>query len=213
MAFDPSETLLKLERALRAPLPGSNAHSKMVNYDRPSVEAAMRKNIGAKQSAVLLLLYPKNEQLHTLLMLRTKYKGVHSAQISFPGGKKEEYDVDLKATALRETEEEIGIRTNNLKVLGQLSEVFIPPSGFLVTPFVAYTDDPGEFIPEPLEVDELIEVSIDHLMNDANIKQKEIFVQSINSNINAKYFDVKGHVVWGATAMMISELREIIRSL
>ncbi len=213
MDFDRIETIAKLEQALRKPLPGHAAHSKIVSYARPSIEEAMNKYKNPKQSAVLVLLYPKNDQLHTLLMLRTAYEGVHSAQISFPGGRKEDHDPDLEATALRETSEETGIMTDNIKMLGQLSEVYIPPSDFLVSPFVAYSEKPGTFHPDPLEVDELIETSLDHLMDDTNIKQKEIFVRMINSKVKAKYFDVNGHVVWGATAMMISELREVLRAL
>lgn len=212
MIFDP-ELLPKLETALKGSLPGSSAHAKMVNYDRPSIERALQNNVNATPSAVLVLLYPKNERLHTLLMLRTPYEGVHGSQVSFPGGKKEITDNDLLETALRETQEEFGIRTDRLKILGQLTEVFIPPSKFLVTPYVAFTEDPGDIRPDPVEVAEVIEAPLLDLMNDDYVKEKTLFVRTLNSKIKVKYFDVNGHVVWGATAMMISELKEVLQNL
>lgn len=212
MVFDP-ELLAKLEYALKGPLPGSSAHVKMVNYDRPSIERALQQNIDATPSAVLVLLYPKNGRLHTLLMLRTPYEGVHGSQVSFPGGKKEKIDKDLLETALRETQEEFGIKTDQLKILGQLTDVFIPPSKFLVTPYVAFTEDPGKISPDPIEVAEVIETPLLDLLNDDSVKEKKLFVRTVNSKIKVKYFDVNGHVVWGATAMMISELREVLREL
>jgi len=212
MVFDP-ELLPKLEMALKGPLPGSSAHAKMINYDRPSIERVLQKSVNATPSAVLVLLYPKNERLHTLLMLRTPYEGVHGSQVSFPGGKKETIDNNLLETALRETQEEIGIRTDDMKILGQLTEVFIPPSRFLVTPYVAFTEDPGIFDPDPVEVAQVIEAPLGMLMDDGYIKEKKIFVRSINAHIETKYFDIDGHVVWGATAMMISELRELLNKL
>jgi len=212
MVFDP-ELLAKLENALRGPLPGSSAHVKMVNYDRPSIERALQKNVDATPSAVLVLLYLKDERLHTLLMLRTPYEGVHGSQVSFPGGKKEKTDNDLLETALRETQEEIGIRTDQLNILGQLTEVYIPPSKFLVTPYVAFTEDLGDLNPDPIEVAEVIEAPLLDLLNDDFVKEKKLFVRSINSKIKVKYFDVNDHVVWGATAMMISELKEVLKGL
>ena len=213
MDFDPSVHLNKLELALKRPLPGWEAHSKMINYDRPSVEEAMRVDPNAKASAVLVLMYPKKGIVRTLLMLRQPYDGVHSAQVSFPGGKKEEIDKDLLATAMREANEETGIDLKGIRILGELTDVYIKPSGFIVTPFLAWTDDPGSFKPDPVEVSELIEMPLDHLMDDKYIKQKEIFIRSVNTTLNVNYFDVNGHVVWGATAMMLSELRDLFRTL
>ena len=207
------ELLGALSNALKGPLPGTAAHQKMVNYDRPSVEEALRRRDGAKQSAVLVLLYPKMDLLHTILMLRTPYEGVHGSQVSFPGGKREPEDPDLLRTALRETNEEIGIETGSFEILGQLSEIYIPPSKFLVTPYVAYSNDPGPFDPDPLEVSEVIEAPLLALLDESNVKEKKIFVQTVQAYINARYFDVNGHVVWGATAMIISELKEVLNRL
>lgn len=213
MVFDPKIHLDVLESALDGELPGWEAHSKMINYNRQSVKQAMRTDPNAKPSAVLVLLYPKEGALHTLLMLRQPYEGVHSSQVSFPGGKMEEEDPDLLATALREAEEETGLSINGLRILGQLTEVYIKPSGFLVTPFLAWTEDPGTFRPDPVEVAELIEAPLELLMDDGNIKQKEIFIRAVDATLQANYFDVHGHVVWGATAMMISELRDLLDKL
>lgn len=213
MHFDPERHLDALEFALSGELPGWEAHSRMINYNRQSVKQALRTDPNAKQSAVLVLLYPKGGSVHTLLMLRQPYEGVHSAQVSFPGGKKEDEDQDLLATALREAQEETGLVQEGLRILGQLSEVYIKPSGYLVTPYVAWTEDPGTFQPDAVEVAELIEAPLTMLMDDRNIKEKEMFIRTVNTTLKARYFDIYGHVVWGATAMMMSELREVLGRL
>ena len=115
------------------------------------------KNNIAKQSSVLILFYEKEGKLYIPLIKRASYDGVHSGQIAFPGGKVEPEDKDMIATALRESQEEIGISLTGIEILGILSPVFIPPSNFLVNVVLAYTSSVPQFTIDTFEVDELIE--------------------------------------------------------
>ena len=151
--------------------------------------------------------------IYTVLILRTSDHGVHSGQVSFPGGKKEESDRSLEDTALRETEEEIGIKKNDVKVIGHLSELYIPTSGFLVQPFVGYLNKKPLFHPDKNEVQKLIEVPLFLIMDDGIVKETTILkskTRNQKSEIRIPYFDIHGEVVWGATAMILSELKEIL---
>jgi 8-oxo-dGTP pyrophosphatase MutT (NUDIX family) len=200
-----------LEEKLAGKLPGEAAHQLMSPRMRQTKQQAISAGITPRLSAVMVLIYPRNEVPHLVLMKRPEYDGAHSGQVSFPGGKKEEEDVDLSATALRETEEETGINRQEITVIGQLTELFIPPSGFLVAPFVGYLNEPPVFIPDEREVAELIEMPIDLLLDEAIVDQKKIHIKSHNIYIDSPYFNIQDHVVWGATCMMLSELKEILR--
>jgi 8-oxo-dGTP pyrophosphatase MutT (NUDIX family) len=191
-------------------LPGEEAHAAMAPYKRPSaLEVKFKKEIiHPKISAVALLLYPKENDIRFVLTQRPEYDGTHSGQISFPGGKLEEQDPTLKHTALRETKEEIGVDEDQLNVLGELTQVYIPPSNFLVTPFLTYSDFTPKFSLNH-EVMTIIEPSISDLMNDKNI---------ISTKVNTKYgnfkvpaFNFNNHIVWGATALMLSEFKEVVK--
>ena len=162
---------------------------------------------------MLVLFYPQQEVLHTLLMLRPTYKGVHSGQVAFPGGRREPQDVDLFGTALREFEEETGATPTGLEMLGELSRIYIPPSHSLVTPYVAFASELGPTRPDPREVAALIETPVEELLRDDILKQREQYVQLMGRATQVPYFDVRGHVVWGATAMMLAELRELLHRL
>ena len=195
---------------LKKKLPGVLAHQKMMGYNRIDAKMARETNQEFREGAVLILLFPQNNSLHTLLMLRPEYDGVHSAQVSFPGGKKDLEDKDLLQTALRELKEEVGVVLVSKNVIGQLTEIFIPPSKFLVTPFVAWTDSKPVFTPDTREVQELIEMPISILLDQNTLKQKEIFIPMLNKKMETNYFDIYGKVVWGATAMMLMELKDIL---
>lgn len=189
-------------------LPGEEAHSLMAPYKRPSAAQIKNESVNPKISAVALLLYPKENNIHFVLTKRPEYEGTHSGQISFPGGKLEEQDATLKHTALRETREEIGIQEEHINVLGELTQVYIPPSNFLVTPFLTYSDYTPEFSLNH-EVITIIEPNIIDLLDDKNI---------ISTKVNTKYgnftvpaFNFNGHIVWGATAVMLSEFKEVVK--
>ena len=201
-----------LKTALSKPLPGQKAQFKMAPYER-ILKNLTKKFIWKKpkESAVLCLFYPKNGEPHFALILRNTYKGVHSAQVSFPGGKVDEFDNSLKDTALRETEEEIGVNKSDIEILGKLTEVFIPPSGFQVQPFVGFINAAPNFTPNPDEVSKIIGVPLSILMDESIVGKKKITVSVTKLKINYPYFDILGETVWGATAMMLSELKELIK--
>lgn len=146
-----------------------------------------------------------------LLMLRPEYAGVHSGQVSFPGGRREPNDTDLVATALREFNEETGAPIHSIETIGALTPVYIPPSRSLVSPFVGIASNAGPFAPDPREVAELIEAPLSLLLRDDILKRREQHIAIMGRQMEIPYFDVMGHVVWGATAMMIAELRELLR--
>jgi len=157
------------------------------------------------------LLYPKESQWHFALMQRAPHdKDIHSGQISFPGGRYEESDKTLEYCALRELEEEVGIPTDEVTVIGQLSELFIPVSNFQVYPFVGYLNETPTFIPQPTEVQHVIEVPIEMLKNASNQKTIDFRVRKNIILKNTPYFDFYENMVWGATAMMLSEFRAVV---
>jgi len=163
------------------------------------------------KAGVLLLLYPIQADLSLVLMKRPEYEGVHSAQISFPGGKFESSDPNLTFTALRETEEEVGVSPACVDVLGTLSSLYIPVSEIEVFPSVGYAAQRPDFKIDPKEVDHLIEVSLQTLINPGILKSKKISGDKYQGEI--PYYDIHNHHVWGATAMILSEFLTIIQEL
>ena len=199
-----------LKSALEKPLPGVQAQMVMMpriggSLDRFSNEA--RK--GAREGAVLLLLYQKNGNIYFPLTQRQEYEGAHSGQISFPGGKKEPEDDSLVHTALRETEEELGVQQSSVRVLGNLTDLFIIASNFNVRPVVGLLSDIPKYTIDDREVAEVLEISIDQLMDTQLVREKEMVFKN-NYRLIAPYFDFGGHHVWGATAMMLAEFKHII---
>lgn len=198
-----------LRRRFSDALPGHDAFLELSGYKRPDIERARQLDPPPRESAVLALLYPKESRLHVLLMVRPTYDGVHSGQVSFPGGKREPTDPDLKRTALREFAEETGAATDNIEILGELSPVYIPPSRMLVTPYVGYAAHIGPWMPDAREVARLLEVPLDLVLREDILQRREQFIQIMGRSVEIPYYDIQGEVVWGATAMMIAELREL----
>ena len=192
---------------LNGNLPGESAHVEMAPIRRPLPEEAKQWH-DTKYSGVLILLYPKSERIHTALMMRPDYGGVHSKQVSFPGGRREESDVDITETALREAEEELGILKSSVNVIGHLSELYIPPSKSLVTPVVAYSHHRPDFIPDKREVDEVIEADLFNLFDNKNFNNTEVVTAKyLLKEVPAILYN--GYTIWGATAMMLNEFKWI----
>jgi 8-oxo-dGTP pyrophosphatase MutT (NUDIX family) len=208
-----SDRIPLLREALSRPLPGHGSFLELSGYQRPDLSEVEKRDPPPRRSAVLILLHERDGVLHTLLMKRPDYDGVHSGQIAFPGGHFEPSDRDLHQTALREFMEETGAPSNDFDVLGELSRVFIPPSNTLVTPVVAYAKQVDRFAPDPREVAALIDVPVSDLMRTDVLKRTNLFIHILKREAEVPYWDVQGHVVWGATALMIAELRELLHRL
>lgn len=200
-----------LESNYHKGLPGKIGQFPMKPYvgiDK-KIDFPVSKN--ARKGAVLALFYPVEEITHLALMQRPVYEGIHGGQISFPGGKIEVYDKSPLTAALREAHEEIGIIPDMVQVLGPITEVFVLASNFLVYPFVGYVAERPNFVIDKREVETLLEIPFQTFFDPSIIKEKNIRSKA-GFDLKAPYFDIDGRVLWGATAMMISELVELIRA-
>lgn len=200
----------ELHKALAVDLPGQEAQYTLASKDRAYTNLEMaRADPDVRPAAVLALFHPRNGESHITLIRRNSYPGVHSDQISFPGGKAEPTDSKLEETALRETEEEVGVSASRVKLLGSLTEVYIPPSGFLVRPFVGYAADELEFHPDSREVVEVLNFPVGDFMNARSVRNVRVEVRNMHMRVPA--YVIGDQVIWGATAMMIGELTSVIR--
>jgi len=147
-----------------------------------------------------------------LLILRKTYKGVHSNQIGFPGGKVEDNDRNLQETALRETREEVGVRPGSVEIIKELSEVYIPPSNFMVQPFLGIYSNPKPFVVQEDEVEALVEVYVKDFLDNSNLVEKKL-TTSYAQNIDVPAYVLNNYTVWGATAMMMSEIKELLEQV
>jgi 8-oxo-dGTP pyrophosphatase MutT (NUDIX family) len=204
----------QLKQKSQTGLPGELAQYKMAPYGRAVKEQAIKLNPNPKLSAVMVLLFPDENEIKTVLIKRNEYPGMHSKQISFPGGKKEPDDQNLWQTAQRETFEEVGVSPSAISFICEMSDLYIPPSGFLVQPYLAFTETKPNFVPHPIEVTEIINTPISYILSDASIKITHMnLLVNTNNLVQVPYFDINGHIVWGATAMILSELREMCSSV
>ncbi len=193
-------------------VPGVSAHGIMLPEIRKKELAGIDiESRNPRHAAVMMLLYPVADAMHLVLILRPQYEGVHSGQVALPGGKVEPEDTTYHAAALRETYEEVGVAIETVHSLKELTKVYIPPSNFWVHPFVGYATKRPDFVLQEEEVAAIIEIPIDALLDDANITSKEKKT-SYAQKIEVPAFELGGYVVWGATAMMLSELKNLFAS-
>ena len=195
-----------LRKRLQEPLPGEAAHRLMASSARTKL--GIVPNERTRKSAVLICFYPYQNRIFLPLILRPQYDGVHAGQMAFPGGRMERIDENLTRTALREAQEETGIRVSDVQVLGLLTELFIPPSNFYVQPVVGVLPYRPDFYPDPREVEAMVEVDLDTLIDKTIIGDSQLEVRGIT--VDAPYYQIQNYRVWGATAMMISELLAVI---
>lgn len=208
MKFD--EFLSKIDQIKSKKLGGLDAQFKLapklrLRYSQEKIEASNPKKAG-----VLALFYPNSHnQTCFLLTLRANYNGKHASQISFPGGKIETSDTSLKEAAIREAFEEVGVQRKDIHVIRETTDVYIPPSNFLATPFIAYANKRPEFT-KNYEVESLIEVTVADLLDDSKIETTTM-TTSYMKTIEVPCFKLNDYIVWGATGMMLSEIKELLK--
>lgn len=198
-----------LQQAFTTKLPGKDAHVKMAPQPLDLRRFTTSYSEPPKKSGVLLLFYPDQGAVYFPLIKRPQYSGVHSGQVGFPGGKMEPSDPDILFTALREAEEEIGIDASKVEVLGRLTDLYIPTSNFLVSPVVGFLSDKPSFVPEQREVARIIATEVISLFHPEVRKQMQLAVGG-GMYLDTPYFAVEEEVVWGATAMILSELIQVL---
>jgi 8-oxo-dGTP pyrophosphatase MutT (NUDIX family) len=196
---------------LELPLPGPAAHEPMRATPSGSLRPDFTHKLPPKPGSVLILLYPDEGKIKFPLTKRAEYNGAHSGQISFPGGKSEGSETRTE-TALREGEEEIGINKNDITVIGSLTEFFVIPSNFIITPIVAYQPSKPTFRADPYEVVRVLECDVDTILDEESIHVKEIVAAKVNQ-LMAPHFVVEDEIVWGATAMILNEFRVVVREI
>ncbi|MCG2459591.1 CoA pyrophosphatase [Flavobacteriaceae bacterium F89] len=204
----------RISKIKNLPLPGVVSHYKMAPRERiRELEQRFGLNRTPKKAGVMALFYPSpNNKTNVLLILRTPYGGVHSNQIGLPGGKQEKEDPDLLSTALRETYEEVGVPPDQLTVLRSLSQLYIPPSNFVVWPYMGLYHKREPFVLQRSEVAALVEVPLIDILDDRKVIVKNL-TTSYAKNVDVPAFLFNGHVVWGATAMILSEIKELLKQV
>ncbi|AUC80935.1 CoA pyrophosphatase [Lacinutrix sp. Bg11-31] len=203
------KSIVKIENL---PLPAETSQFKMSPPYRADLIKLQAKRIAnARKSAVMALFYPNAEgETYLILILRKTYKGVHSAQVGFPGGKLEANETNKQA-ALRETEEEIGVEQNTITVLKELTQMYIPPSNFYVKPFIGIVDKTPEFIKQNTEVEALLEVKLSDFLDEKIITTKTVTLAN-GLKVSVPAYRLNNHLVWGATAMMLSEVKDLLKA-
>ncbi|MGL4597546.1 MAG: NUDIX hydrolase [Bacteroidia bacterium] len=198
-----------MRQALSETLPGELAQNRMSARTRISTDDWLEKRPDHKQSAVVLPLFFHAGEMHTSLILRPTYEGVHSGQLALPGGRYEEVDGSLIQTAIRETQEEVGILLNAEQLAGRLSPVYIPVSNFLVQPFVAFLAEKPSYTKQDAEVETIFDVPLRYFLNE-ELKTVERIVVGKNQFIDAPGYKIENRLLWGATAMMFSEMESLL---
>lgn len=212
MKFD--EFLQSVSKIENIPLPAESSQFKMSPPFREKLQEQQRDAIkNAKCAGVVALFYPDiHANTKLVLILRKTYKGVHSAQVGFPGGKLETTDLSIKHAAIRETWEEVGVPENHIEILRAMTKVYIPPSNFFVHPFIGVTRNTPNFIKQDEEVEDIIEVSLQDFISDVNVVTETVST-SYSVQVAVPAFQLNNHIVWGATAMMLSEIKDLLKEL
>ena len=209
------ETFIRsVSKIEQLPLPGTVSQFKMSPPYRMELVAKQQELMKySKRAGVMALFYPDaNNIAHLVLILRKTYKGVHSAQIGFPGGKFEVDDSSIEYTALRETYEEVGVPIESVKVIKAMTEVYVPPSNFTVYPFMGITQETPNFVKQDDEVESIIELQLQHLFNNENETSQRVMT-SLSMEVEVPAFHLNGYLVWGATAMMLSEIKDLLKTV
>ncbi len=206
---DFKEVIAILEDRLSRELPGANAQIEMAPVRPDALERTELAERDCREAGVLALLHPLDGRAHVVLTVRRLHLADHAGQVSFPGGRRES-DESLLQTALREAQEEVDVRPDDVKVLGELTPLYIPPTNYCVYPYVGYVHAAADLRPHDLEVERIVHVPVAALLNPTNTRRE---ARSVQGNlVEVPFFDVSGLQVWGATAMMLAELVAILRA-
>jgi 8-oxo-dGTP pyrophosphatase MutT (NUDIX family) len=209
-----TDLIEKIKIQIEVGLPGEAAHLAMAPFNRPLSSLALKQSSDHRISSVAVVLYENNsKEVSLILIKRTHYEGAHSGQISFPGGKKDPTDSDTEFTARRECFEEIGLCLEQKDCLGKLTDVYIPVSKFLVHPFIYFCSDPADLKPDEREVSEVFTIDLEQLTDTRSISIMDIRFPNglVQKEIPCFIFGAKK--VWGATALILNELREILNRI
>jgi 8-oxo-dGTP pyrophosphatase MutT (NUDIX family) len=202
------EWISRIESRLKAPLPGLHAQLRMITSPRFGPASPENSSRNYRGAGVLVLVYPLGGRPHVLLTRRSDDLLHHKGQISFPGGRREPGE-DLRQTALREAREELGVFPQKLRILGDLTPLYVPPSRFRIHPLVAYAAFRPAFHPQPDEVAEIIEVPLALLLDPGSVQRETRTLRE--RRVNVPYYPFQGHKIWGATAMVLAEFLDVIR--
>jgi 8-oxo-dGTP pyrophosphatase MutT (NUDIX family) len=191
---------------LKKELPGEKAHQIMA----PSFRGSFEHEDEPSMAAVMALLYPSGERVQLIFIKRNEYDGPHSGQVSFPGGAWEEHDENLEYTAIRETREELGIQ-EEIEILGKLTPLYIPVSNFLVAPFLGWLPGRPAYRPDKSEVQYVIEAGLAELLKPENCRSERMYRNE--RVVEAPFYLAGKEKIWGATAMMLSEILQLASTL
>ncbi len=201
-----------IKKIQNAELHGENAHRVYSPPYRPLFSYGEILTRNPKFAAVNILLYLKNNEWYFPLIVRsTNERDRHSGQISLPGGKKEDYDKDFSQTAKRETSEEVGIDEHYVRIIREMSPIYIPPSNFYVKPFVSYTKKNPEFFLQETEAVELIEFPVSSILN--LTEKPEMMVLPSSRGVEVPVINFNNYLIWGATSMILSEFSQLLKNL
>lgn len=200
-------TLEELKRKLNGPLPGLQTQLLMAPEPRPGTRPYPEAEATSLRAGVLALFYPKDGRLHLLLTRRTERVFAHRGQISFPGGTQHPGET-VEETALRETAEELGLVPDTIVLLGRLTPLYIPPSNFCIYPVVAYLRERPDVRPQPEEVAEVLDVSVDHLLDVGTVRRETWTYEG--GSYDVPFYAFGEHKIWGATAMVLAELLSLL---
>ena len=201
----------RLALRLQQPLPGATAHEPLRAVAIGDLRPTFEHRTPPKPGSVIILLYADDGKIKFPLTKRPDYVGTHGGQVSFPGGKSEPGET-IEQTAVREAEEEIGIQRSDIELIGRLSEFFVIPSNFIVTPVVAWQRTKPVFVPDPVEVVKVLECSLEELLKKDAIHVKDI-IAARKYQLTAPHFVFEDEIVWGATAMMLNEFRTVLQEV
>ena len=204
------ETMHSLEEKLSGPKPGLIAQLEMIPHPRPGHQVYCEVEDTSLKAGVLVLFYLREGKLHLVFTRRTDNVDFHKGQISFPGGRQETGE-GLEQTALREAQEELKIDPDSVRILGMLTPLYIPPSNYCIYPVVGLAEGRPDFQPAQLEVAEVLEIPLAHLLNPQNIRREMWNIRG--ADVEVPFYAFGKHKIWGATAMVLAELLEMIKGL